>query len=242
MSPDPDRLSNLSTSWALLRQAHACGVPEQEQASARRALVERYHHVVRRYLGGALRRLPEDHRQEALDECYQCFCVRLLDGRFGGATPQRGRRFRDYVRKVLSNLVNDYWRERRQQPTQLAEIEVAVEDWQPDDAQFGEWCLENLVLCALEELRRQDERMGRSYHTVLCLHREHPDWTAEQIATALSRPDRPHTAGWVRVNLHRGREHLWHLLRREVAAELDDASPEQVDEELGKLGLLAYRP
>src|SRR5579884_2381001 len=121
---------DLSTSWTLLQQAHQDGGPERYQA--RDALVRRYRTVVRRYLAGALRYEP--NAPDAIDECEQRCWARLVEGRFRGASPERGR-FRDYLRVVLSNLVHDHKRERRQAPAELAGSELLTAE-PVDDAEY----------------------------------------------------------------------------------------------------------
>jgi hypothetical protein len=94
MSDSSEHLSGLSTPWVLLRQARDL-LPAVQQA-ARAALLDRYGPLIRRYLGGAFRGRAD--QQEAIDECLQRFGVRLCEGAFDGATPQRGR-FRDYLKQ-----------------------------------------------------------------------------------------------------------------------------------------------
>jgi DNA-directed RNA polymerase specialized sigma24 family protein len=234
MTPSDQQLNDLSTSWTLLKQAHQEGGAERVQA--RDALVRRYRSVVRRYLAGALR--FEVDVQEAVDECEQRCWARLVEGRFRSASPERGR-FRDYLRTVLANLVNDHRRERRRAPAELAGAErVPAES--VSDEEYRRMYGAELLERAMERLRRQDEQSGQGFHAILVMRRDHADDSMEELAGRLSRPGQERTAGWVRTTLFRARQRLCELLRQEVAAELDNPTREAVDEELAELRLLVY--
>jgi RNA polymerase sigma factor (sigma-70 family) len=215
-----------------LRQAHEVGA---DRSQARDALVCRYRPLVRRYLGGALRYRPE--APDAVDECEQRCWVRLVEGRFQGACPDKGR-FRDYLRAVLSNLVNDYRRERRQALPGLDE-EPAQEEPVGADEYRRMYGLE-LLERAMDRLRRQDEQAGQSFHAALLVRRDQPGESMDELARRLSRPGQERTAGWVRTTLFRARQRLGELLRQEVAGELGVPTREAVEEELAELGLLVY--
>src|SRR5688572_4826917 len=93
------RLSRISTVWSMV--ARARGGPEDAEAEAQKALLERYHQAVHRHLvrgtGGAA----------AADELFQEFTLRFLRGDFRRADEGRGR-FRDYVRAALNNLIREH--------------------------------------------------------------------------------------------------------------------------------------
>src|SRR5437660_9775525 len=84
-----ERLSQLSTCWTLLGQAHAGAGDLESRAQA--ALIERYQGAVYRYLMGILR------DPDAADEVFQEFALRIVRGDFHKADPARGR-FRHYVK------------------------------------------------------------------------------------------------------------------------------------------------
>src|SRR6266545_3004593 len=95
------RLSRIATLWSVVFEAHS---DEKADADlARRRLLMRYHAPVYRYLLGATR------DEDAAGDLCQEFAIRFLRGDFQRADPQRGR-FRDYVKKALVNLVNDFHR------------------------------------------------------------------------------------------------------------------------------------
>src|SRR4051812_10699254 len=83
------RLSQLSTCWTLVAQAHAgdAGV----EAAAQAALLQRYQSAVYRYLLGAVR------DPDTADELFQEFALRFVRGDFRHADATRGR-FRNYVK------------------------------------------------------------------------------------------------------------------------------------------------
>src|SRR5262249_3607129 len=99
---DP-RLTQISTEWTLVFQAHR-GTPE-EVAAPQVELMDRYAGAVQRYLLGAL------HDTEVAEELAQEFALRFLRGDFHRANPACGR-FRDFVKRALRNLMTDYWRQR----------------------------------------------------------------------------------------------------------------------------------
>jgi RNA polymerase sigma-70 factor (ECF subfamily) len=234
MQPAANHLSDLSTSWTLLIQAHQGA--EAERKRARDTLIQRYRVVVRRYLGGALRHEP--NAPTAVDDCEQECWKRLVEGRFQGANPQRGR-FRDYLRAVLSNLVNDQRRQRRQAPGELGEVASPLAEPFSDDEYRKVYGAE-LLRRALERLRLQDEQTGQGFHAVLLTRRDHTEDSMEELARRLSQPEQEQNANWVRQMLYRARRHLCELIRLEVAGELSNPTREAVDEELAELGLLVY--
>src|SRR5262245_99982 len=109
-SDDTDRLSQIRTRWSLLVQAHRSSAGPAHEAQAE--LMERYSGAIYRYLLAALGN-PHDANDLA-----QEFAVRLLEGRFERASPERGR-FRDFLKASLRNLVTDHHRKKR--PDRLPE-------------------------------------------------------------------------------------------------------------------------
>src|SRR5690349_8900362 len=108
--PQAARLSQLTTLWSLVRQAHQGPAPDT--AAARQQLLERYGRPIHRYLLGAL------GDADAADELMQEFALRFLRGDFHRADPQQGR-FRNYVRQALVRLVSRYRHKQRRRPGAL---------------------------------------------------------------------------------------------------------------------------
>jgi RNA polymerase sigma-70 factor (ECF subfamily) len=234
MPPPPaDEFDALTTSWTLLRDAHNPQARPERRSEALDQLFRRYQPLARRYLGGALRR--EKDREEAVNECFQRFCLKLLEGRLQGADPNRGS-FRRYLRTLLSNLVTDYQRERQRQLPGLPEAAADV-----PEAEFREWCREDLVRLALVALEREEQQTGRVLYSVLKLKMDHPDWRAPQLAEHLAgRLKQALSAVWVRQRLFQARKRLCQLLREQVRLDLPEPTDQLVEEELARLGLLDY--
>src|SRR5437588_322359 len=85
------RLENIATQVTLMHQALA-----PEGTSARNALVLRYRRAIRSYLGALL------HNDGDADEVAHQVMLRMLEGAFNRATPERGR-FRDYLKRSVRN-------------------------------------------------------------------------------------------------------------------------------------------
>src|SRR5438874_505179 len=104
-------LSQISTQWTILFQAHEGTMDTVQAAQAR--FVERYIGAVGRYLLGAVR------DPDAAEDLLQTFWERFLGGTFRRANPERGR-FRDYLKTALINLVRDYKRRQQARPQPFA--------------------------------------------------------------------------------------------------------------------------
>jgi RNA polymerase sigma factor (sigma-70 family) len=222
-------LSGIATPRTLFGKAHDKDVPEEQRQAARGELLLRYQGAVKRYLAGALRGAV--NREDLVGECFQRFSERMLDGRFRGADPDRGR-FRYYLRRSLGNLVNDIYRDIAREPDGLGgrdpvAPEPLEESWR-----------EVLMQRALEALREHEANSGAGHYTVLKLKMD--GLKAEEIGQRLGAGGKAITAVAIRRRLTRAREKLVELLREEVRQTLSAPSEEDVDEELADLGLLEY--
>src|SRR5437773_1589953 len=103
----PMRLSQITTIWADLFQAHE-GTPS-EISPAQQRLLLRYTPAVHGYLRGATR------DPDVADDLFQEFALRLVRGDFRPVDPDQGR-FRDYLKRTLTNLVTDHQRRRSVAP------------------------------------------------------------------------------------------------------------------------------
>src|SRR5262245_38231442 len=114
------RLSEMSTHWTVVFQAHS-GTPEQVNVAVSR-LMCRYAGAVHRYLLKALK------DPDAAAELDQEFALRFLRGDFRHVDPVRGR-FRDYVKRAVQNLINDHYRRKRPTiPISAGAAEPAIVD------------------------------------------------------------------------------------------------------------------
>jgi RNA polymerase sigma-70 factor (ECF subfamily) len=231
---DPDRpsshLSRISTPWSLLRQAHADSLASAE--TAQHLLLQRYCGAVFRHLQGALK-----EEEEAL-ELLQEFALRFLRGDFRRADPGSGR-FRDYLRKALSHLITDYYRERKTRPqalpSNIVERTASPEEEVDSEAFFLQSWREELINRTWEALAAAKP----TYYAVLLFHVQNPDMPSPQVAAQLTDDlNKPLTAGQVRVILHRAREKFSDLLLDEVAHSLATYTEAELIQELRALHLL----
>lgn len=229
-------LSRISTLWSLVCQAH--NGPTEDIRAAQRKLLDRYGGAVRRYLLGAVR------DPETAEELFQEFAYRFLHGDLRGADPQRGR-FRGYVKGVLFHLIADFHRRRQRQPKQLGsdhpEPAAPSESIGDADHTFLAGWRDELLARSWAALQQIEQTTGKPFYTVLRFRAEHADMPSHEMAKELSeRLGKPLTAVGVRQTLHRARDKFADLLLDEVAQSLQDATPEQIDQELIDLGLMDY--
>jgi RNA polymerase sigma-70 factor (ECF subfamily) len=232
------RLSQITTRWSLVFQAHQ-GPPE-ERALAGQVLLQRYCGAIYRYLLAALR--DADDAQEVAQE----FALAFVRGDFRSADPERGR-FRDYVRTSLFHLVVNHQRRRqrlarlRPLPPDSPALAVEGPGGAELDREFLRQWREELLDRAWESLERFERRTGQAYYTVLRFRAEHPQLASAELADRLTARDgKPLTAAGVRQTLHRAREKYAEMLVEEVARSLQTTEPERVEQELIDLGLLEY--
>jgi RNA polymerase sigma-70 factor (ECF subfamily) len=221
------RLSQIHTLWSRLEQAH--GGPQDEAAASRHRLLHRYYGAVCRYLLGAVR------DPDAAAELAQDFALRFVRGDFARADPQRGR-FRDYLKRALSNQVNDFYRARRLSPQGLTTDHPAPETDDDERELLGHW-REDLLDRTWQALAQANA----AYCDVLRLRISHPDLTSEELAAQASAGmARVVTGPWVRKNVQRAQAKFADLLLDLVTASLDRFTPEALREELRQLDLLKY--
>ena len=237
-------LANLATQWSVILRA------AQEQgdaaASARCALLLRYHEAVLRDLRAELR---DEH---VAGQVSSNFAVRILEvDRFlQRADPKRGR-FRDYLKTVLRHMVADYHREQQRENKQLEALARHAEEApEPEssgaenDQHFLNCWRQELINWAWQRLEEAERRTGQPYAALLRLQEQQPGLRSAQAAERLAvQMGRPFTAEGVRQIAHRGRELFGEMLVREAARSLqvDLSDPEganRVEEELIDLGLL----
>ena len=233
IEPDP-HLSQMSTQWTMIFQAHSGTPGEKSQAVSQ--LICRYSGAVHRYLLKALK------DPDAAAELDQEFAVRFLRGDFRHCDPDRGR-FRDYVKRRPKL-------DQRLLPAQTTNLSLdsnfevpAAADRSP--AQFEQQFLESwrkdLLDRAWNGLSELEKSSGQPYHTVLRSRVDHPDLPSAELAKQLSTVlGRPLTAGAVRQALQRSRRKYVDILLDEVVVSLDRPTQAELEEELSDLNLLDY--
>lgn len=234
---DPNqRLSQIATLWTIVGQAH--GSDEAAAVAARRRLLERYGGAVKKYLLGALR------DADAAEELTQDFALRLMDGKYRGADPERGR-FRIFVKGVLGHVIVDFHRRRQVKPGPLP---LDVEESQApgrNPADTDPLFLENWRQAILgqtwQALADADAQTGQSFYAVLRFRADFPDLRSTEMAERLSAQlGKPLTAAGVRQTLHRARDRFAELLVEEVVQTLGPSAEEDLEQELIELNLLSY--
>jgi hypothetical protein len=164
----------------------------------------------------------------------------LIRGDFRRAEQRRGR-FRDYLKTVLINLVNDFHRCRHNRlvslPDQLSDSAAgnsSVDD--TSDEFLSSWRAE-----LLERAWSALQDANSTWFAALRAHVREPGATAAEKAEGLAEElGESFTANRFRVTLHRARESFSNLLRKEVAASLDSPTDDELCDELRQLRLHRY--
>jgi RNA polymerase sigma-70 factor (ECF subfamily) len=241
--PLPEQnLEQMETCWTVFHQAHAGSV--ERRAAARAWLVERYEPVVRRYLQGAVNRIPELRQQpDVVDDLVGEFAERLLTGRFQNADPSKGR-FRHFLKASLSHMLRDRFRElhRHRKRVQPMEFDPECVHLPEGEEEQQIWC-SHLIKLALERLRREGEKSSRKkfLFTVLDASMNRNELYSHELARELGpKVGKEVDGAWVRQCLVRARDRLAQHLVDLVAEMLPDPSPAEVEEELRDLGLYRF--
>jgi DNA-directed RNA polymerase specialized sigma24 family protein len=233
-SREPARLDMISTRWTLLKRAqHGEG---EAAAAAQAEILERYGGAVQRYLRGALK------DADAADDLFQEFAYRFLHGDLRGACREKGR-FRDFLKAVVSHQVADHFKRRQRQHPVLPDKfpEPAAPAESDLERLFQESWREELLAKTWEALSELERTTGQPFFTVLRFRADNPEMRSPDMAARLKEVmNKPLTSTGVRQLLHRAREKFAELLQQIVTTSLESDDPEQVDQELQDLGLLAY--
>jgi RNA polymerase sigma factor (sigma-70 family) len=229
--------SDIDTAWSVVIRAHG----DQDAArAAQQALLDRYGGAVRRYALAALR------DEDAADEVYQEFALRLMSGRLADADPERGH-FRAFVKSIVYRLIVDHQRRMKKQ-LRVSPIQSNVADPSTDDeylmsadAVFQTSWRQDLMNSCWKKLADQEANAGQPHYTVLLCNVDHPDARSPQLAEIVSQKlVKPVNAGSVRVLLHRARAAFAELLLAEVMRSIEHGSLDDAEQELIELDLLKY--
>lgn len=229
-----EHLSQLQTQWSLVRCAH--GERATQLRRAQELLLQCYGGAARRYLLAALR------DQDAADDVYQEFALRLVRGDFRTADPNKGR-FRSFLKASLYRMIVDHQRRRARKGTPLslddALSELADNELPENDEAFDQSWRDELLSRAWRSLQQEEQVSGKPLYAVLRYRVEHSDWRSPELAAGLSRElGHDITATNARVMLHRSRERFTELLLCHVSHSLGNPTREELELELIELNLL----
>lgn len=223
------RLSGIETRWSLIRNAN-----ESEGNAAMGKVVERYGPAVKRYLLAALR------NEEAADEVFQEFALRLVRGDFRNASEHKGR-FRSLIKTALYHLIVDWHRNRNRRSrleTGTPVEAVAVDDLADPVEPFSLVWRETLLESAWSRLLQLQQHSGKPYHTILKLRVDHPELSTAKLQTlSESRGMKAYSPNAFRVLLHRARKRFAALLLEQVRESVQSPNETAVEMELIELGL-----
>lgn len=222
---EPERLSNLETSWTMIRSAHALGPAGQ---AAMNELIGRYLDAVERYIRLKLR------DPNLADEVFQEFMLKVLHHKLAGADESKGR-FRDYLRTVLHHLIIDHFRTKKLQPLPPGDL---VDPSVPDQDYDRTW-REAVIKRVWSRLETYQAATPKNrYATVLRLRMEHAEEPiedlAEQLSKQLSTQVKPEG---FRKTLQRARTKFLELLMEELRVTIHPATPDDIEAEIFDLGL-----
>ena len=230
----PTRIDEIATQWSLLRLAHQSSI--SVAGPARNVLVLRYSRAIRGYVGAMVKDV------EDADELAQEVVVRLLQGSFARANPERGR-FRDMLKVAVRNVVLTYWtqkRRRAQVDVDVAQLPGEGEETQIDQEWTAAWqrSVLDMTWAAMEDYARAHPQSVS--WIILRLRADHPEDDLAQLAAPCATDRQIPAPAALRQQLRRARLRFAELLVEEVAKSLDGPTPERVEEELIETGLMPY--
>lgn len=236
MNDRDEHLSQIATSWSMVRNATAPDHPDRKPAQEQ--LLGIYSDSIRRYLMACLR------DQSPADEVYQNFALKLVRGDLGAADPDRGK-FRHFVKRVLYHLIVDFHR-RKQREGAKQELVADPSDHRVagdpgDDAEFRKNWREGLLSHAWDQLKVDQQQRGGIYHSLLYAKVNGPNLSNDELLDRLEKETgtRPKSSS-MRVTLHRARQRFADYLVEAVENSLPDRTPESLEEELIELDLMRY--
>jgi RNA polymerase sigma-70 factor (ECF subfamily) len=237
MTHDVSRFDFGATRWSLVADGQHDGAAGDR---ARNELLVRYHSAINRFL---LARLGDAN---AVDEVYEIYVERVKENHpfLQRADREKGH-FRHYLRRVLQNMVIDYYRKSNKagaQPIAAFEDDVFVAPPMNDEEaeQFRhEWVIE-LMNHAMRALETESRAKNKPYYDLMLHKAKNPQARSREISEHFSKLwEKPISEANVRQILHRGQELLSDLFLEEVARSLEPpASADQVEAELIELKML----
>jgi RNA polymerase sigma factor (sigma-70 family) len=237
MNYDELRLSRIETLWSVVRKANDGSAEKAKQAQ--QELLERYGGAIRRYLLGSLR------SEDAADEVFQEFSLKLVSGAFQKADASHGR-FRSFLKTTLFHLIIDYQRRGKRDAKRELLLDPVDRPFcedrlaEEDRAWTRSW-REEILTKGWAALSKTERSTGTPYYTVLRFRSEHPEMRSQEIADQLNGTvEKKLGSSSVRVLIHRAREMLADQVLDLVMDSIDNASLEECEQELIDLNLLEY--
>jgi RNA polymerase sigma-70 factor (ECF subfamily) len=233
---DDENLSEINTFWPLVDQAKVRGPGSRE---AQEWLLGRYKRAIIRYLTASLR------DEDAVDEVYQEYARLLVSGSFANVEPARGK-FRRYLKRTLSNLVNDHYRRRKKLhhlPIDSGSGEPLARPEPPpfDDEQFTSAWRHDLIVRAWDRLRQHERMTGKPVATLLKYRIANRGCRSYEMAETFADLLGPSaTDNKVRKLLCQARKLFAETLLEGVAESISEPSPQALEEELIELDLMKY--
>ncbi|WP_278465687.1 RNA polymerase sigma factor [Gimesia maris] len=226
------RFDGQPTRWSVIQRAH--GESLDGSAEARQYLVMRYSPAIRRYVRAITR---DEH---LADEISQDVMVRLLQGDFAGADPQKGR-FRDLLKVAVRNMVRNLWAKQKVRRTVDYDLDLNADSSENEtDAAWTESWRDQILNLAWSQLENyQQNHEGSVAYSILKFRTDDPDCSSEELAERLSQEiGKPIRADQARQQLRRARVRFAEFLVAEVADVVNVTTPERLEDELAQLQLL----
>ena len=233
-SSSPEQFQAIQTQWSLIARAH--GGSPASIGQARNALALRYRKAIRSYLGALLK------DDSAADELAQDAIVRLLDGEFASAAPDKGR-FRNLLKVAVHNMARSYWEKRKRTATVDVDPNSlgAFDPNEADSCWMDDW--RSTILQAAWDMLKEYEKdhPASLYYTLFRLRSESPTTRSKELAVRLeAETGHKVTAAAARQSMRRARFLFAQFLVEEVRKSLSEPTAEAVEEELAELGLIQY--
>jgi RNA polymerase sigma factor (sigma-70 family) len=229
-----NRISRIQTRWSILAAAHQ-GEMSDVACRARAELAGRYVGAIYRYLTKIM-----NNPAEAEDVAHDVI-LRLMEGRFAGADPSRGR-FRDYLKTVIRNAVHDHRKKQsRSERVGLPDEQVIPSREMQSVISFEDGLRTDLLNRAWTALDAYESNSGKPYASLLRLRLQDPDGDSQQLALFLAdKIQKTVSETGARKVLQRAREKLAELLIDELRTMLphEDRSLSRLESELADLQLL----
>lgn len=233
-SSSPENFQEIQTQWTLVNRAHRGSTTSV--GLARNALVMRYRKAIRGYLGALLK------DDSAADELAQDVIVRLLNGDFAAASPERGQ-FRNFLKIAVRNMARSYWEKRNRSSAAAVDLnQLAGANHDEPESEWNDEWRSTVLQTAWDALKEyENAHPGNLFYTLFRLRSESPQLKSEGLAARLAEVTGQKATGpTVRQNLRRARFLFAQYLVEEVARSLDKPGPEAVEEELAELRLIRY--